>query len=520
VEEQQHIEGGGSEEIVEAGSSRPTKEEEEEESEDKTTPMEITTPTSEQQKPEQRAASTITIKASLNNELRRFRLARDANFNMLYEELLKAFGVPSHDNLNIKYKDEEEDLITMSSDNELQEAIQISSSGVLRLELERKVAPQQTQPQPAQPVLQQQPQQPALPPQQQFVAQPQVPVQRAVLQTQPPQYSTYQPRDKRAPTPVMPNVAYYATPQQPQYYAAPQQYYPAFNMPMRSLNLQRQQIDQMKAGRKQHQQQAEQRKRWRQEKSNAAAAAAAVTTPTPAHPEPSRKVGVKHMARFVKDVTVDDGSEFVPNTRFTKIWKFRNESNIPWPAGSELVFVGKRSDRMGSPDAAPVNVVAMPGEEVDVGICLQSPTKSGRYIGYWRLRGPDGRKFGQRVWCSIRVPSYSSSSSSSSSSDDSSSEPPHEFLERMEALGYSKKRSKKVWKKYSESDRQQFLHPPSPMQQHHPILTTNQSPSVSQQQQQLQQTPPVTQTDSPGSGSGALSSSPSSSSSPLSSSTQ
>lgn len=456
--------------------------------------MDTSTPTKEPQTSEQPAAATVTIKASLNNELRRFRLSRDANFNALYEELLKAFGVPSHDKLNIKYKDEEEDLITMSSDNELQEAIQVSSSGVLRLELERKASiPQQVQPSP----------QPSQPPQQQFIPQPQFPVQRAVLQPQAPQYPTYQHRDKRAPAPVMPNVAYYAAPQQPQYYAAPQQYYPAFNMPMRSLNLQRQQIDQMKAGRKQHQQQAEQRKRWRQEQSNAAAAAAAVTTPTPALSEPSRKVGVKHMARFVKDVTVDDGSEFVPNTRFTKIWKFRNESNIPWPAGSELVFVGKRSDRMGSPDAVPVNVVAMPGEEVDVGICLQSPTKSGRYIGYWRLRGPDGRKFGQRVWCSIRVPSYSSSSSSSSSSDDNSNDPPHEFLERMEALGYSKKRSKKVWKKYSESDRQQFLHPPSPIQQHHPILTNSQSP-VSQQQQQQQQPPQlVTQTESPGSGSGS-----------------
>eukprot|EP01102_Stenamoeba_stenopodia_P005714 TRINITY_DN1644_c0_g1_i1.p1 TRINITY_DN1644_c0_g1~~TRINITY_DN1644_c0_g1_i1.p1 ORF type:complete len:449 (+),score=123.33 TRINITY_DN1644_c0_g1_i1:517-1863(+) len=441
--------------------------------------METTTTHSKEQTTEQQAApgATVTIKASLNNELRRFRLPRDANFNTLSEELVKAFGVSPSDKLNIKYKDEEEDLITMSSDNELQEAIEISSSGVLRLELE-KISLPQFQPQPTP-----QPQQP------------QVPVQRAAVQPQPTQFAGYPHVDKRT-TPVMPNVAYYAPPQHPQYYAPPQQFYPtAFNLPIRSnqgLNLQRQQIDQMKAGRKQHQQQAEQRKKWRQEKSNAAAAAVAASAPMP---EPSRKVGVKHMARFVKDVTVDDGTEFVPNTRFVKIWKFRNESNIAWPPGSELVFVGKRSDRMGSPDAVPVNVVAMPGEEVDVSICLQSPTKSGRYIGYWRLRGPDGRKFGQRVWCSIRVPSYSSSSSSSSSSDDSSNDPPHEFLERMEALGYSKKRSKKVWKKYSDTERQQFVHPPSPMQHHLPILTSSSlSPPVTQQ--------PITQAESPGSGSG------------------
>ena len=46
----------------------------------------------------------------------------------------------------------------------------------------------------------------------------------------------------------------------------------------------------------------------------------------------------------------------------------------------------------------------MPGEEVDVAVDLVAPQEHGRYVGYWRLTGPMGRKkWGQRVWAHIHV---------------------------------------------------------------------------------------------------------------------
>merc|ERR1719440_1284140 len=46
----------------------------------------------------------------------------------------------------------------------------------------------------------------------------------------------------------------------------------------------------------------------------------------------------------------------------------------------------------------------MPGEEVDVAVDLIAPQEHGRYVGYWRLTGPMGRKkWGQRVWTHIHV---------------------------------------------------------------------------------------------------------------------
>merc|ERR1719311_1071491 len=46
----------------------------------------------------------------------------------------------------------------------------------------------------------------------------------------------------------------------------------------------------------------------------------------------------------------------------------------------------------------------LPGEEVDVVVEMVAPKELGRYLGYWRLVGPMGRrKFGQRVWCHVQV---------------------------------------------------------------------------------------------------------------------
>eukprot|EP01111_Echinosteliopsis_oligospora_P002429 TRINITY_DN135_c0_g1_i1.p1 TRINITY_DN135_c0_g1~~TRINITY_DN135_c0_g1_i1.p1 ORF type:complete len:506 (-),score=152.06 TRINITY_DN135_c0_g1_i1:112-1629(-) len=131
------------------------------------------------------------------------------------------------------------------------------------------------------------------------------------------------------------------------------------------------------------------------------------------------------IARHVKDVTVPDGSEIAPNTQFIKTWRIRNEG-ATWPKGCGLVFISRNGDRMGGPERVEVsaNGPVENSQEIDVSVPLVSPESPGRYVGFWRLCSPEGKKFGQRVWVSIVVPSdsdSSSSSSSSSSSDGSSS---------------------------------------------------------------------------------------------------
>jgi hypothetical protein len=102
---------------------------------------------------------------------------------------------------------------------------------------------------------------------------------------------------------------------------------------------------------------------------------------------------------------------FTPGETFTYIVKFRNEGSDTWPAGTALVPIGKNADHqlLGSAETnIPVPQVA-PGETVDIPITLQAPMKGGRYLGYWRLATSDWIKFGQRVDITVYVETGDSS---------------------------------------------------------------------------------------------------------------
>lgn len=111
----------------------------------------------------------------------------------------------------------------------------------------------------------------------------------------------------------------------------------------------------------------------------------ATSTPTPAVPK----------ARFIKDVTIPDGTVMKPGQKFTKTWRFQNVGAVPWGKGVQLVFVegkqkGFESKKMGGPDAVDVPDVA-PGKTVDVSVDLTAPEKFGQHRSYWRLRLGNGQ---------------------------------------------------------------------------------------------------------------------------------
>jgi len=127
--------------------------------------------------------------------------------------------------------------------------------------------------------------------------------------------------------------------------------------------------------------------------------AALVSKPDSTSPQQPR-----YFARFVADVTVEDGTSVNPGQSLVKIWKLRNESTVAWPENTRLLFVG--GDRLANVEAVGVPDV-QPGAEVDIAVDMIAPSKPGRYVGYWRLVAPDGTRFGQRVWVDITVPAVS-----------------------------------------------------------------------------------------------------------------
>lgn len=108
------------------------------------------------------------------------------------------------------------------------------------------------------------------------------------------------------------------------------------------------------------------------------------------------------LARFVQDVNMGDrsGNVLAPGERFIKTWRMRNEGSTSWAENTVLAFVG--GDQLGAPESVPVSIVAA-GEEVDISVSMVAPNVPGRYVSYWRLCAPEGIRFGHRVWVDIQV---------------------------------------------------------------------------------------------------------------------
>jgi len=140
-----------------------------------------------------------------------------------------------------------------------------------------------------------------------------------------------------------------------------------------------------------------------------------------------------YVARFVKHVTAEDGSELSPGTSFVKTWRFRNEGTVPWPEKSVLLCVGKKADLMSVLESVVLERSVMPGEEIDVSVNMTAPSGAGSYTGYWRLADPSGRKFGPRVRVQIKVVDSSSSSSDEGRSSWG------EMLSQLESMGFTNK---------------------------------------------------------------------------------
>lgn len=106
-------------------------------------------------------------------------------------------------------------------------------------------------------------------------------------------------------------------------------------------------------------------------------------------------------AAYVADVTIPDGTDFDPETPFTKIWRLKNTGSSTWTTSYSLVFIG--GDKMGDNTSAAVAQQVAPGEEVELSVDLVSPSTPGRYRGYWKMLNTSGQYFDESVYVEIDV---------------------------------------------------------------------------------------------------------------------
>jgi hypothetical protein len=115
-------------------------------------------------------------------------------------------------------------------------------------------------------------------------------------------------------------------------------------------------------------------------------------------------------AAFIGDVTYPDGSIVSPGSAFTKIWRVQNVGTCTWTSSYALVYVS--GERFDSPSAVSFPTTVYPGQSVDLAVNLISPTRSGSYTGYWKLRNPYGTLYGvgagdASIYTDVRIAGYS-----------------------------------------------------------------------------------------------------------------
>jgi len=138
---------------------------------------------------------------------------------------------------------------------------------------------------------------------------------------------------------------------------------------------------------------------------------------TPVVKEEAPAVPVKKdlVAHFVRDA-IADGTVLPASCVFEQTWYLRNGGSTAWPAGCTVKFVG--GDNMCAVDPEhPASVHELvsaaesttcyaevaPGQEYGFTVLMRTPARAGNFISYWRLTGPDGNKFGHRLWCDVNV---------------------------------------------------------------------------------------------------------------------
>jgi hypothetical protein len=130
-------------------------------------------------------------------------------------------------------------------------------------------------------------------------------------------------------------------------------------------------------------------------------------TATPLPPTPTPTPIPCNWAKFIEDVTVKDGTLFLPNAELRKTWRLKNIGSCSWSRDYRLVF--SEGDRMDGPRVSQIGENVDPGEEVEVSVELVAPEKGGRYRGYWILSNPSGEEFGigadatDAFWVEIKV---------------------------------------------------------------------------------------------------------------------
>jgi hypothetical protein len=106
-------------------------------------------------------------------------------------------------------------------------------------------------------------------------------------------------------------------------------------------------------------------------------------------------------ARFFRDVTVPDGTQFSPGEPFEKVWLLTNARSCPWGPGYTVRFIG--GDRLGAEPQLPLLEVIAPETNGEITVPMIAPDRAGQYRSEWQLYDLTGQPFGPEMYVEIEV---------------------------------------------------------------------------------------------------------------------
>ena len=134
--------------------------------------------------------------------------------------------------------------------------------------------------------------------------------------------------------------------------------------------------------------------------------ATVVNTPTvnPITPMPTAAdINCNSYLTYLDDVTVPDGSIFVPGDEIVKTWSVRNDGDCAWSDKYSLRYIDGSAMEADSRQSLPA---LEPGEEGEVTVVFTAPQNAGSYYSGWQAYDAKGDPFGDDIYIEIYVDPY------------------------------------------------------------------------------------------------------------------
>jgi len=110
--------------------------------------------------------------------------------------------------------------------------------------------------------------------------------------------------------------------------------------------------------------------------------------------------GVNNRAQWVSQ-TIADGTVFTPGETFTMTWRLKNVGTSIWMAAYLLRYYS--GETFSAPKEAPIGVIVLPNETLEITLVMKAPTQPGNYRTDWVLSDENRSNFKDPVFLKITV---------------------------------------------------------------------------------------------------------------------